>query len=127
MSTQYQDFSLNFNRHPITGDISLVTDEMSVSQSIRNLILTDKYEVPFLPKQAGHIRGLLFELATPFTSMDASTRIKEVIHNYEPRATLLNVDVKLLSDNNSMRVTIVYRTKTSYDDVILEFYLDRIT
>jgi len=126
MTTKFQDFSINFNRHPISGDLSLVTDEKSIAQSIKNLILTDKYEIPFNPNRAGHVRALLFELVTPFTAVDAETRIKLVLDAHEPRANVRKVEAKVMPDGNTLYISITYRAKTTTNDLSFDFYLDRV-
>ena len=35
---QYRDLNLNFTRHPITKDISPITDAAAIRRSVRNLI-----------------------------------------------------------------------------------------
>jgi phage baseplate assembly protein W len=126
MTKHYQDFSLNFRSHPITNDLSLVSDEKAIEQSMKNLVLCDKYDIPFKPKQAGHIRALLFDLVTPFLTYDVESRVKSVIENYEPRVKLLSVLARVLPDANQLHVTIVYRAKTSTSNITLDFYLDRV-
>lgn len=123
---KYKDFNINFTSHPNTGDISMVSDEKAISQSMKNLILTDEYEIPFLPRQAGNIRALLFDLLDPLTAYDVKLRIKTVLENYEPRIDLLDVKVKKDDDNNGLFVDIVFRAKISTQNITVQFYLDRV-
>ena len=41
---QYKDLNLNFTRHPITKDISPITDAVAVKRSVRNLIQYNYFE-----------------------------------------------------------------------------------
>ena len=45
----YSDFSLDFLAHPITKKIRILKDNDAISQALKILILTDKYERLFQP------------------------------------------------------------------------------
>lgn len=126
MTKKYRDFSLNFTPNPATGDVSLVSDENAITQSIKNIILTDKYEVPFKPNFGGNIRALLFELMSPFVTNDTRTRIISAIENYEPRAEIVDVFVTENRKGDGIDITIVYRARTSTENVVINFFLSRI-
>lgn len=125
MEKIYQDFSLNFTPHPITGDISLLSNEKSINQSIKNIIFRDEYETPFKKDFCGNVYNLLFELATPFIGEDIRTRITTAIANYEPRVDIQNVYSEFIEAENKLYVNIIYRAKTSTEDITVEYYLDR--
>ena len=63
--TRYKDLNLDFIRHPMTNDVSMLTDMEALKRSVRNLILTSKYDRPFKPQMDAGIRKYLFELRTP--------------------------------------------------------------
>ena len=44
---EFSDISLSFEANPVTGDIIKVKDDISVKQSIRTLVLTEFFEIPF--------------------------------------------------------------------------------
>ena len=71
---------LFFSKKATSKDISKVTDVKAVKRSVRNLILTNPYEKPFHPEIAGGIRGLLFELMSPFTAQQIAKKVEDVIH-----------------------------------------------
>ena len=60
-SREYRDLDLNFKIHPIRKDINKHTAEMAVINSIKNLVLTQHYEVPFQPEIGCNSSTLLFE------------------------------------------------------------------
>lgn len=126
MDKLYADFSLNFLRHPITGDVSMVTNEKSINQALRNIALRDTYETPFRKTMAGNIRGLLFELATPFVGEDARTRLKDAIETYEPRIELQTISARWDEPQLKLWISIVYTARTSTEEISLDFYLDRV-
>ena len=43
----FSDLNLNFVVHPITGDVTKLTNVEAVKRSVRNLINTNFYERPF--------------------------------------------------------------------------------
>ena len=43
----FSDFFTDFSRSPTSGMLNRKTNEDAVKQSIRNLLLTDKYERPY--------------------------------------------------------------------------------
>ena len=40
----YSDLNLNFTRNPATSDVARLTDVEAVKRSVRNLILTNRFE-----------------------------------------------------------------------------------
>jgi len=125
-TTIWSDFNINFAPHPITGDLSRLTNENSVRQSVKNLVLLQFYEKPFQPNIGSDIRNYLFELFTPQTSSNLSFAIREVIDNYEPRAEVLDVKIKELTDNNQLEVNIVFQILNNPNPVTLTLALERV-
>ena len=123
---EYRDLDLNFTIHPIKKDINKHTAEMAVINSIKNLVLTQHYEVPFQPEIGCNIRALLFEPADPITIADLRQAITDTITNHEPRVTLLDLVIEDLSDNNAYNVRIVYQINMRQDPVQLDVILERL-
>jgi phage baseplate assembly protein W len=103
---QYRDLDLFFTRRSRDSDVNVLTNIQAIKRSVRNLVLTNFYEKPFHPEIGSGVRGLLFELAGPMTAIAISQAIKDVIANYEPRASINFVDVFEEIDDNSYDVTI---------------------
>jgi len=53
-------------------------------------------------------------------------RVTETIENFEPRANLINVNVKALPDDNAYRVNIVFSVNNNTQPVQLDFILRRV-
>ena len=85
----FSDFFSDFSRNAITGELNKKTNVEAVKQSVKNLLLTDKYERLFQPEIGSGLKGLLFENATPFVQLQIDTYINSVIENYEPRAEII--------------------------------------
>lgn len=109
ISRLFTDLDLNFLAHPTTKDVTTLVNEQAVKASLRNLILTSNYERPFHPEIGSPIRSLLFNNATPLTSILIERAIYQTVQNFEPRVSLINVIAKLSPDNNAVYVTIEFR------------------
>lgn len=92
-----------------TGDVLRKTDASAVKQSIKNLLLTNKFEKPYRPQYGGDLSGLLFELATEDTGSQIIQKVKSAINRYEPRAKVLSCKVTATPDMNSVSVIVEFR------------------
>ena len=90
-SRKFKDIDLDFGRHPVTNDVSVVEDAIAIKRSVRNLVLTNFYERPFHPELGCGIRGLLFENFNPVNSMFLKRKIEECLVNNEPRIVLTGI------------------------------------
>ena len=89
----YKDISLYFTKNPVTGDVTEVTDVQDIKRSVRNLVLTNRFDRPFHPEIASRVRESLFEMFTPITVNVLRNAITEVLTLYEPRVTVTNIAV----------------------------------
>ena len=121
----YSDFFTDFSRHINTGQLNKKTNEDAVKQSVRNLLLTDRYERPFQPTIGGNLRALLFEPFSPTTQSKAREIITAVFDNHEPRAELLDIVTVPNVDGNAIGITISFRIINSTDITNLQLTLER--
>ena len=120
----WKDLDLLFRVHPVTGDVVTRTDVEAVKRSVRNIVLTNKYERPFKPNFGTSLRELLFELNTSRQLKKAQRRIKETLEKTEPR--IMNVHVLLSNtDSNEVNITIIYDIKNSQRNQEQEFTVTR--
>ena len=89
----YKDISLYFTKNPVTGDVTEVTDVQDIKRSVRNLVLTNRFDHPFHPEIASRVRESLFELFTPITINIIRNAITEILTIYEPRVFVTAVEV----------------------------------
>ena len=126
----YRDFDLSFRRHPATGKLIIKKDDEAVKQSVKNLVLTNRYERPFQPEFGGDIRSRLFDNFDTMLSDDYENMIKTTIQNFEPRASLDTgvqpIKVTQARDQNGMTVQIRFRNVASLNDVVLDINLNRV-
>ena len=126
----YKDLSLFFTPNPVSGDVTMVTDVQDIKRSVRNLVMTNRFEKPFHPEVASHVRDLLFEPFTPVTINLLRNRIETVLTNYEPRVTLTDVEVEdpdfQKMDNNELNVRIFFTLKNDPEIQSVDILLERL-
>tara|TARA_B110000438_G_C15398031_1_gene472101 strand:- start:118 stop:534 length:417 start_codon:yes stop_codon:yes gene_type:complete len=125
-SRRWSDLDLDFQAHPVTKDIVIKTDVEAVKRSVRNLILTNRYERPFQPQIDGGVTRHLFELSSPMTKSNIQGAIKTAISNFEPRAEVISVFVGGDLDRNGFDVTIEFRVVNHPNPVTIELFLERL-
>lgn len=121
----YSDIDYTFTKKPVTGDVALSYDQQAVIRSIRNLLLTRKYEKKFNPKIGTNIDALLFENITPITSSALQNEITTAIANYEPRATVKSVVVSGLPEQNAYSVTLSFYIENATQPTTVTLLLER--
>ena len=87
----HKDLNLYFTKHPVSSDVTKVTDVQAVKRSIRNLVLTKKGERLFHPEIGSDVASSLFETITPVGEVELENSIRDVIGIYEPRAQVTYV------------------------------------
>lgn len=105
----YRDINLAFEKHPLTGDLVSATDVEAIKKSLRNLVLTNIYEVPFDPSKGTSLNRMLFENFSPITIGYLKSKITEVIQNYEPRVTTEAIQIIQKDDRNSLEVSVYFK------------------
>ena len=124
--TAFSDLDLNFTIHPVKKDINRHTNETAVVNSIKNLILTNYYEKPFQPEFGSSVRGLLFENLDSITATTIKGEIERTIQNYEPRATVENINVTADYDKNGFKVYLEFSIVNQTTPITINFFLERI-
>jgi phage baseplate assembly protein W len=123
---QYKDLNLSLPVHPITNDLTYLTNEDAIQRAVRNLILTNFYEKPFQPSFGSGVRQLLFE---PFSAVVANTLkniITSLVQRYEKRVELLSVGVDIDPEDNGYTVTIMFYIVNQIEPVTIDIFLERI-
>jgi phage baseplate assembly protein W len=125
-SQTFSDFLTDLNPHPVSGDIVKYTNENSVIRSIRNLLLTDRFERLYQPDIGTDIRKMLFEPMDSTTAQNISVFTQQTITKFEPRAKVLSVDVIADPENNRYVVSLVLIVINKQDPISFNITLDRI-
>lgn len=123
----YSDFSTAFSRNPVQDDLVRITEFSAVKRSVRNLVLTNKYERLLDPAIGANIQSLLFEPLTSTSAVLLRDAIKLTLKSYEPRAIINQITVQPDYDNNRYFIQIVFSLKTNQQNSTrVELFLDRI-
>ena len=121
----YSDLDALFVAHPITGDIMTKKDTDAIKRSVRNIVLTNKFERPFKPNFGASLRDQLFELRTERSKEKFAKRLAETIELYEPR--VYNVKIGLNDeDTNEMNVRIFYTIRNASRAQNIELTVSRV-
>lgn len=123
---RFSDFLTDLTPHPNTKDLVKVRNIDAVRRSVRNLILTNRYERLMAPDVGSNIKKLLFE---PFSGPVANLikqYVIETIGNFEPRAKVIKVEATPNEINQSYRVDIYFYVINIPDPVSLTVTLYRV-
>ena len=122
----YSDLSLSSRAHPLSGDAAVFKEKAAINQSLRNLILTSPGERPFSGLDiGGGINDLLFELSHPGLVEDLERSIATTINNFEPRAILQDVNVRLIPEKNAASIRITYSIRMTNTTETFDLFLER--
>ena len=108
ISKGFKDISLSFKVNPITNDVIGVKNDIVISRSIRNLVLTTPGERFFNPDLGSRVSQSLFENVDEISAASIRDEIEETIIRYEPRVKLQDVKAIPNYDEHSFDVTITY-------------------
>ena len=127
----YKDINLFFTKHPVSDDVTSVTDVQAVKRSVRNLVLTNRGERLFHPEIGGNVRGSLFNTFSPITQHEIEEAVFDVIRNFEPRVVVEAVSVNdpdgLDLDANRLRLVVEFSLRAVPNEIHeIEIFLNRI-
>lgn len=122
----YSDFHKDLTVNPISLDLAMKKDEEAIKESLKNLILTDRGERLMQPNLGSDVRASLFENATPVTLKILEERVRDVINNYEPRVSIIDIDVTSLYDDNRVQVTIYFYVKNREEPISVDVFIERV-
>ena len=120
-----EDIDLSFAARP-SGDIFKKTDAAAVKQAVKNLLLTNFSEKPFLPRFGGNLNSLLFALNTDIDDEDLEEQIISAIETYEPRARVTNISSNVNDDQHQVKVTVTFRIINTNETVTTNIDLTRL-
>ena len=113
----YRDISLYFTPNPVSGDVTQITDVQDIKRSVRNLVLTNRWDRPFHPEIASRVREALFDMFTPVTINIVRNAIEDVLRIYEPRVDVTEIAVEdpdfNYMDQNTLPIKIFFTLKNA--------------
>lgn len=122
----YSDIPNSFAQTPFGNELSKITNERSITQSIKNLIYTNLGERLFQPTVGSDIMSMLFEPNFTDYINEIEMYIMRTIENYEPRAEVIQVLFPEVFDENSVEITIIYRVINNAEPITLNLVLKRV-
>ena len=121
----YSDIDFTLAKRPVLNDIALSYDNQAVIRSIRNILLTKKYEKHWNPNFGSNIDTLLFENVSFMAAGALEKEIAAAIRNFEPRVNLKNVVVKPYTDRNAYDVTLTFFIANATQPTTITVFLER--
>ncbi len=121
----YSDLDLVFSKKG-SGDIFKKQHAAAVKQAVRNLLLTNYSEKPFLPGFGGDLNSMLFRLSTDIDDDNLEDDIIKAIETYEPRAKVLGVTTKVSPDNHEVKATVNFQVVNTLEESFVEISLTRL-
>lgn len=121
----YKDLDLTFAKHPVTNQPAVLKNANAISRSIKNLVLTNRFERLFQPNTYSDVVATLFENFDPITVQILKNAIIDVIKNNEKRAQLMDVIINEDFDNNGLEVTVMYMPLNAREIVEVRIFLER--
>jgi phage baseplate assembly protein W len=119
--TVYKDPGFEFTKTSQTG-IEQKEDVDSINQSIKNILLTLRGEVPFDPLFGSGINHLLFEKMGPVTEELLRDEVVAALENHEPRIEINNIELFPNYDSNLYELDLEY--KIVYLDIDTSVQID---
>lgn len=122
----YSDVPSNMTIVQGSHDLQPNENEDAVKQAIINLLLTNRGERLFKPTVGSDIRASLFENMDAATESIIKKQITSTIERYEPRASLVGVEVMADPDTNGLAATIVFSILNKKEPITLNVLLNRV-
>ena len=120
----YSDLNLSFTKNPATKDVAKLFDVQAIKRSVKNIILTNKYERPFNSDFGCNLRGFLFENITE--PLLVIIKDSMAIEKYEPRVTVEDVVVQNDEDNNGLNIMVSFLINGTEAPVSVSTFLQRV-
>lgn len=122
----YSDFLASFLPHPNSGSITRRVNVESVKMSIRNLLLTNKYERLRKPNFGTNIRRHLFDNFSPTIERRIEQDIRSAIDQHEPRVRILEIITTPNEERNQLTIRIDFAVAMVQQPQTIELTLYRV-
>ena len=110
---------------PTTGDLTVRTNERAIKFAVKSLVLTQHYERLFHSEIGSPVKRMLFENFDDMTVIMLREGIADVINNFEPRVTVIDVLVKDARDSHAIFITIIFKIKNTETPLDVQLTLER--
>jgi phage baseplate assembly protein W len=110
----------------LPADIFKKTNAAAVKQALRNLLLTNFTERPFMHRFGGNLSSMLFRLSTEIDDANLEGDIARAIELFEPRAQVVNVTSVVSPDRHEVRVKVNFLVVATLQQESVELNLTRL-
>ena len=97
-----------------------------MKQAVRNLLLTNFAEKPFLPRFGADLNSMLFRLSSDIDDDTLEDDIIKAIETFEPRARVLNIKSNISPDTNEVSVTVTFQIINTSEEAFVDVSLTRL-
>ena len=98
-------------------------DQEAVKNSLMNIFLVQRNEVPGKPRFGNPLQLSLFDNFNYFSESSMKQAIKVEVQKYEPRVDLIEINIDLMQEYNRIVVEIVYKINIKENNIIDSIYL----
>ena len=110
----------------LRADVFKKTSAAAVKQAIRNLLLTNFTERPFMHRFGGNLTSMLFRLSTEIDDANLESDIIRAIEMFEPRAKVINITSVVSPDRHEVRVKVNFLIVATLQQDSVELNLTRL-
>src|SRR4030065_791662 len=103
----YSDLNYKFDKDA-SGNIKIVTENDSISQSIRTILSTRPGERIMLPEFGSSLYRFIFEPMDEFTTQSMQYEVDAAVRQWEDRVYVSNVSVEPNYDENYYIISVQY-------------------
>jgi len=125
MAKSSKDIDLSFSKKA-SGEIYKKEHAAAVKQAVKNLLMTNYSEKPFLPRFGGNLNSLLFALNTDINDESLEEQIIQNINIFEPRARVLSVSSQTKDDSHEIKVTVTFQVVNTNETITTDIDLTRL-
>tara|TARA_B100001057_G_scaffold242845_1_gene243177 strand:+ start:28 stop:501 length:474 start_codon:yes stop_codon:yes gene_type:complete len=110
----------------LPADVFKKTSGAAVKQAVRNLLLTNFTERPFMHRFGGNLSAMLFRLSTEIDDVNLESDIASAIEAFEPRAQVINITSVVSPDRHEVRVKVNFLIVATLQQDSVELNLTRL-
>lgn len=124
----YRDLDIRFRPNPATGDVPVLLNDEAVKGVVRNVVLTNHYEVFMRPLSGGNIRAQLFENIDKVTEMIVRSDLNRALTAQVKEAEILSISVNApeTPSRNTLNAQIAFRVRNLTIPVEVKLFLGRV-
>ena len=123
---EFRDLDLSLTLHPTKKDIMPLRDDQAIKNSLKNLLVSNFFEISFQPDLGANLMGVLFEPPSIITEIVLRDSINRVIADHEPRVKTIGIGVVYSDSDDTYRVNVKFLIKENDQEQTLDVRLRRL-